>query len=246
LKYSTLDKRIEKSRAFYAKYKGVELYEYDTEIVRSILSKYLLNKPILLEGACGARNVFVKGYGGVKVGVDLDYNALKMNEFHNHKVCADLENLPFKSESVEVILSIDTIEHLENPEETFTQFYRILKNGEYLIIITPSKYHYGSILSIILPKNIKNLIWRVIRNKDNMPFPTYYKANTIGELNRICKKLLFSIEFLYRHERAPIWFLKFPFFFRITTYYCEFINRYSFFKQLRGSIIAVLRKAKSS
>lgn len=50
-------------------------------------------------------------------------------------VVGDAHNLPFKNGSFELVTIIETLEHLENPQEVLKEIHRVLKKNGYLIIV---------------------------------------------------------------------------------------------------------------
>ena len=53
-------------------------------------------------------------------------------------IAGDAENLAFPSESFDLILASEVVEHLWNPNKFFREAYRILKTNGHLIISTPA------------------------------------------------------------------------------------------------------------
>ena len=49
----------------------------------------------------------------------------------------DAENLAFASDSFDLVLASEVVEHLWNPQNFFNEAYRILKPGGYLVLSTP-------------------------------------------------------------------------------------------------------------
>jgi FkbM family methyltransferase len=82
-----------------------------------------------------------KNYLGV--GVDISIPALKIakeiDKFDNQFIAADLENLPFKNNSVDFIMAFDVIEHLTEPEKGFSEISRVLKPRGELLLHIPIK-----------------------------------------------------------------------------------------------------------
>jgi ubiquinone/menaquinone biosynthesis C-methylase UbiE len=57
-------------------------------------------------------------------------------------VVSDAQILPFKSESIDVLISIENIEHLENIDKFLKEAYRVLKSNSKLYIKTPNRITY--------------------------------------------------------------------------------------------------------
>lgn len=100
------------------------------------LSKYKMGKPILDLG-CGFGE-FMRGFTDEKIDVGVDINArdlfsaAKTNRYKN-LVLADARALPFSKNTFKTIVSISTLEHIENPKKTLAECYRVLKPGGVLI-----------------------------------------------------------------------------------------------------------------
>ena len=54
------------------------------------------------------------------------------------------ENLPFKSDSFDAILSFDTFEHVNNVADSLDECYRVLRKGGKAYIVFPSYYQPGA------------------------------------------------------------------------------------------------------
>ena len=70
---------------------------------------------------------------------------------------ADTRNLPFENESLDKILSLGVIEHLQNPSEAVDELARCLKPNGILVLMTPNKFSFGRIDRLI--KNVFGL-WK--------------------------------------------------------------------------------------
>lgn len=70
-------------------------------------------------------------------GIDISKYALKLGEKVN-RVRGDAEDLPFKSDSVDIITCFDTFEHLSQPTLLLKESYRCLRWGGVLIIENPT------------------------------------------------------------------------------------------------------------
>ncbi len=74
------------------------------------------------------------------IGVDIAISSLvaaQKIDIYDHKfIAADMENLPFKDNSVDFVTVFDVIEHLSNAQKGFSEVARILKpSGQFLLHI---------------------------------------------------------------------------------------------------------------
>lgn len=76
--------------------------------------------------------------------------------------------LPFESECFDYVLSVETIEHLENPWQFLRETHRILKPKGILILTSPNV------------ETIQNRIWFFLRGRFN-----YFGDNDIEEINHV-------------------------------------------------------------
>lgn len=49
--------------------------------------------------------------------------------YENVDITCDIEKLPFKDKSVDIIINIAVLEHVPQPEKVVKEFYRVLKKG---------------------------------------------------------------------------------------------------------------------
>ena len=120
------------------------------------LARYLNAKPYIrgkrvLDAACG------EGYGSrlmhdwgaaSVVGVDISETAVQTAEkiFGNKNVkyiAHDVEELPFPDHSFDVVVSLETIEHLSNPSIFLKELRRVLKKNGTAIISCPNDNYYA-------------------------------------------------------------------------------------------------------
>ena len=82
------------------------------------------------------------------IGVDIDkisvehaskkYKKDNLNYIESSCLC-----LPIENDSIDVVVSFETLEHLAEHKEMLAEFDRILKTDGFLVISTPDKYHYS-------------------------------------------------------------------------------------------------------
>lgn len=131
---------------------------------RYAFSKNLVKDKNVLDAACG------EGYGSnllsqyaTKVtGLDIDANTIdhakKRYQRKNLKfIQASCIKLPFESDSFDIVISFETLEHLEQQKEMLSEFNRILKSNGLLIISTPDKKHYSDATGFVNEYHVKEL-----------------------------------------------------------------------------------------
>lgn len=119
------------------------------------LSRYLMAKPFvkgakILDAACGEGygSCLLKKWGADEViGIDIDEDAIKRAEsvfgfsgvkFQRHNV----ETMPYPDCYFDVVISFETIEHLDNPDVFLQEVRRVLKPGGTIIISCPNDPYY--------------------------------------------------------------------------------------------------------
>lgn len=86
-----------------------------------------------------------KGAAKQCLGVDIAKEAIDYAEkYHNPSntefYCASADHTPFNDESLDVVASFETIEHLPDDVSLLSEFHRILKSNGQLIISTPNMW----------------------------------------------------------------------------------------------------------
>ena len=127
--------------------------KFSRTMYAELIRKYSMNGDCLLDAGCGRHLEFSRELSDTVrvVGIDLE----KRLDTHNHRspfaVRGDLDRLPFPDCSFDTVISRSVVEHLEHPDHVFAEFSRVLKPGGKVIISTPNKYDYVSILAMVTP-----------------------------------------------------------------------------------------------
>ena len=98
-----------------------------------IIKKYTKGK--ILDVGCGT-GYAQRRVGKNTIGLDLTYELLELNK--NSRVCGDALNIPFKTNSFDLVYSINIIEHVKHPQKLINECKRVLKKNCILILITPN------------------------------------------------------------------------------------------------------------
>ncbi len=122
-------------------------YVVRQHIMRYVFASNYVKDKVIVDVACGT------GYGShylalqgarYTIAIDLDIRALLIaNKYYSTSnldyVCGDAKYLPLRSDSIEVFISFETIEHLDKPTLFINEITRTLKPSGTLIISTPNK-----------------------------------------------------------------------------------------------------------
>jgi SAM-dependent methyltransferase len=60
-----------------------------------------------------------------------------MFDYENVSIVADIQELPFKDETIDGIFSIAVLEHIKEPGQVLNECYRVLKNGGTIFSVIP-------------------------------------------------------------------------------------------------------------
>jgi ubiquinone/menaquinone biosynthesis C-methylase UbiE len=109
-------------------------------------------------------NSFLQEESFTAIGADIDEEALSEARRHLGDriefVQSAPESVPLPDQSVDIVYSIDTIEHLSKPKEMLLDIYRVLRpGGLFLVHFHPWYGPYGSHLEDIIPYPWPNVVF---------------------------------------------------------------------------------------
>jgi 2-polyprenyl-3-methyl-5-hydroxy-6-metoxy-1,4-benzoquinol methylase len=120
------------------------------------VQKYLYGKAIVADIGCGVgiETDFIQSLGAFVVGVDIDFDLLKIAKNHlpnenTQLLAGDAHHLPFREKAFCVVVMFDVLEHLNDPLQVLTHISIILKDEGILILGVPNKYTFGETLQTI-------------------------------------------------------------------------------------------------
>ena len=138
-----LKKEVWRKEKYYQIAKeGLEQSSHEGE---KVLKDYAMNVNSILDLGCGeGSRLNLLSEGKYAIGLDISKTAIRLAKENYPRVNfiqADLENIPLKGDSFELIYSAYVLEHLTKPEKVLSEGLRLLTNGGCLILIAPN---YGS------------------------------------------------------------------------------------------------------
>jgi SAM-dependent methyltransferase len=114
----------------------------------ALAEKYLRPGRVLDLG-CGVGHSYHLLGGRETIGVDLDPDALRGQERETH--VADMRELPFEAGAFPSVLSVQSLEHVPDPERVLAEVARVLEPGGVAVFITPNRLTLGRPDEIIDP-----------------------------------------------------------------------------------------------
>ncbi len=199
----------------------------------------------LLDAGCGRALEFSRELprDSIAVGIDLEEHLETSNEHSPYALRGDLGYLPFPSDSFDLVISRSVVEHLNDPRRVFREFHRVLKPGGKVILATPNKYDYVSLIAMLLPYRWhRKLVSRVVGVSEDDVFPTLYRANTLSKLNRELQAAGLERRLLKAINHYPVYLMFSPVLFRLGILY-ERLTSLAVLECLRGTLLCVFEKS---
>jgi SAM-dependent methyltransferase len=109
----------------------------------------LLPRGRTLDLGCGIGHSYELLAPRETVGVDIDPEALAGQDRETH--AADMRDLPFEDASFDSVLSVQSIEHVPDPERVLGEVRRVLAPGGVAVFVTPNRLTFGRPDEIIDP-----------------------------------------------------------------------------------------------
>jgi len=137
------------------------------------------------------------------IGIDVD-DAGKENPFLDEFRLIDGDCWPLESDTVDLILCDNVLEHIKEPDKVFSESRRVLREEGYLCIRTPNSLSYPALFSKVIPNKhharVKQIVQDCIKEED--VFPTVYRCNSIWRIKAKMKQYGFD-SVVYGYEAEP-------------------------------------------
>lgn len=232
----------EKCQNLLEKYYGGR--KFHDGLYRELITKHLQPGLHILDAGCGRYMKYCKDLSPTAhvVGIDLESVLETDNQGAPFGVRGDLSHLPFQSESFDMVISRSVVEHLQDPPAVFREFARVLRPGGKVVIVTPNKYDYVSLIATITPYRFHRfLVSRLFRVPADDAFPTLYRANTRSALRKAFHSARMIELELQTVNHYPAYLMFSPVLFRAGVLY-ERITSLAAFACFRGLILSVFQK----
>lgn len=214
-------------------------------IVREHITNSMKDGCVILDAGCGHKSIIpdYKGLRVKKIGIDMVLEDVRNNKTIDFGLVSNVNYIPLKSESVDIVICNMVFEHLQEPEKTFSELNRIIKKGGYLIFMTPCIYNIVTFINGIIPNYFHKKIGNLLTGANESDiFPTYYKANSIGRLREMLHKNGLIERDLIMYQPPPYAFVFSTTICKLMVHYYHLINKYDWLKSFRGVIISRYQK----
>lgn len=149
----------------------------------------------IVDAGCGAGELwpFVSERFDTYIGVDVIRYEGFPNEAEFHLADLDLGHLALPESSADVVASVETIEHLENPRAFARELVRVAKPGGWVVITTPNQLSLLSLLTLLTKQRFNAF--------QDVHYPAHLTALLEVDLQRIADECgLRDISIVYSHE----------------------------------------------
>lgn len=165
-----------------------ELEEVVFAPLHRALDREELTGALVLDAGCGKGTWVINAHRGryrFVIGIDVyDPGARSADAF----ALASLEHLPFHDAAFDLVVCYLVLEHVAAPNKVFGEFARILKPGGTLIFKVPAAYAPAILLARVLPYRLHWLLKRFVGADKGDVFPTYYRCNTVSQLEHLLRE----------------------------------------------------------
>ncbi len=120
------------------------------------------------------------------IGLDVDPSVLTNPSLDEAHLLEPQGRFPVADQSVDVLISDFTFEHIDAPEHVAAEITRVLRPGGWLCARTPNKWGYIAAGARIVPNRLHTAALRRLQptKQARDTFPTRYRMNTPADLKR--------------------------------------------------------------
>jgi SAM-dependent methyltransferase len=220
--------------------------DHPYRIYSRTIQRFLPQHGVIVDLGCGREASEIKRLDyrmNTLIGLDIEYFDKRIVTDGIYLVNNDINNISIKDYTADIVISRSVLEHVKYPSRVYSEVFRILKTGGYFIFLTPNSKDYSSIIARLIPNRFHPIIVTKTEGRDdNDVFPTYYRCNSYASIKKFADVVGFTIlDFEYLGQ-YPAYLAFNPMVFLLGTIYDKLICKYDLFRQLRGWVLAVLRK----
>lgn len=144
---------------------------------------------VLLEIGCGRNASLLRRVCGDyrrSIGLDVEIAAQANLDSGCLLLRGDGHRIPIGRHGVDVVVCVDVMEHLADPNMFFRECRRVLKPGGHLLVFTVNKNFPPIVAARWMPHGMRRIVNRIVSGtREEDTFPVFYRANSVGAL-RAC------------------------------------------------------------
>ncbi len=168
-----------------------------------LISKNIFPEMIFLDAGCGWMNDRTDKYLTDKsIGIDIDLGSLRDNVNYDSLILSNLENIPLRNGTVDIITTKSVLEHIEYPDVVFQEFFRLLKDNGILIMVLPNVYNPVNLFGKFTPLKLHKILMKIVSKRDDKDiYPTYFRCCSPNSIDTKLKEFGFiKEEFILRGD----------------------------------------------
>ena len=128
------------------------------------------------------------------VGVDIAFEAVRDNPDIESRVVGDIQALPFRDGSFDLVTANMVVEHIESPVEMLSELYRVLARDGLFVMLTPNVSNYKISIATMTPESLKKLLISILQDRSESDvFSTYYRMNREREIDDLARLAGFRV-----------------------------------------------------
>lgn len=223
----------------------------DWQTYHKVLADHLKPGQTVLDIGCGKGEIAPfpwSDFSGLTlIGLDPDPMAAGNPNLSSFVLLENSDRWDVPDESIDLACARYVLEHVADPSRFFAELTRVLRPGGYFIFLTPNRRHPTMIASRWLPQTFKaRYLARTKGLASDDVFPTHYRLNTRGTLEKSIKDHGLSAEMLMTREFQPNGYLDSTLLgFGLSYSYYRVVVRSGLERWLGASIVGSLRKEPS-
>lgn len=197
--YSELNPKELRQLKYKRKFKG-ENPDWDDSMIllRDSVAQRLPDQATVLDAGCGHGDFVIDELRAkIKhaVGIDVNREVTSKNVSLDEITFGRLEQLPIANNTFDAVISLWVLEHVADPQKTFSEIFRVLKPGGFFAFVTPNKMSWIIALRRLLNQSMADrLVERFYGRHEEDIFPVTYRANSAVDIQALAGSSGFTVE----------------------------------------------------
>lgn len=114
-----------------------KFYNFLIELISPVFPQPFIDSRKIIKNEIKGKNMVALNLGSGNSDLGPDLLNVDLLPYDNVDIICDIENIPFKDNSVDYIINIAVLEHVPNPQKVISEIHRILKPGGKIYCFIP-------------------------------------------------------------------------------------------------------------